>query len=467
MTSIGTPARPLRVAIVGSGPAGFYAAEHLQKQTGLAVEIDMFDSLPTPFGLVRGGVAPDHQKIKSVIRVYERLASQPGFRFLGNVTVGRDLSHQELADRYDGTIYAVGAQTDRALGIPGEDLAGSHAATEFVGWYNGHPDFRDYSFDLTQENVAVIGIGNVAVDVTRVLAKTADELASTDIACHALEALRHSKVRTIYVLGRRGPVQAAFTNPELKELGELVACDFIVSPAELELDAISRGLLESGNERVAEKNLKTLAQVAERGPQGKARRIVLRFCVSPVEILGAGRVEAIRIVRNRLEPDGRGGVKAVATHEFETIPVGLVFRSVGYKGVPMPGLPFDDRGGVIPNREGRVVTGPGSSDTMPRTYVAGWIKRGPLGVIGTNKPDSVETVEKLLEDMQSRVDSGESRAVPTVDELLASRGVQVVSYAEWKRIDQQEQERGESRGAPREKFTRMAEMLAAAKVGGP
>ncbi|MFZ5624909.1 MAG: FAD-dependent oxidoreductase [Gemmatimonadota bacterium] len=461
---LGTPARPLRVAVVGSGPSGFYAVEHLQKQAGLAVEIDMFDRLPTPFGLVRGGVAPDHQKIKAVTRVYDRLASHPTFRFLGNVTVGKDVSHDELLQRYDAVIYAVGAQTDRTLGIPGEHLPGSHAATEFVGWYNGHPDYRDFSFDLTHEAVAVIGIGNVAIDVARVLAKAGDELRTTDVCGHALDALRESRVRTIYILGRRGPVQAAFTNPELKELGELASADIVVRQEDLALDEHSRAALGSGENREAEKNVRTLEAFAARGPSGKPRRIVLRFLVSPVEILGTDRVEAIRVMKNRLEPDGRGGVKAVPTGETETIPVGLVFRSVGYKGVPVPGLPFDERTGTIPNVEGRALVAPDAAETLRGTYAVGWIKRGPVGVIGTNKPCAVETVEHLLEDAKAgRI--GASGSASTIDELLASRGAQVVTYADWKRLDRLEQERGRLRGAPREKFTRISEMLDAVRAG--
>lgn len=460
--TIGTPSHPLRVAIVGSGPAGFYAAEHLQKQAGngLAVAIDLLDRLPTPFGLVRGGVAPDHQKIKSVVRVYDRIASQPGFRFLGNVAVGRDLAHEELLARYHAVLYAVGAQSDRALGVPGEELAGSHAATDFVGWYNGHPDYRHLSFDLSQEAVAVIGLGNVAMDVIRVLAKTVDELAATDIADHALAALRDSRVRTIHVLGRRGPAQAAFTNPEIRELGELAEADIVVDPAELVLDPASQAALAASEDREAEKNLKTLAEFAARPPGTKPRRIVLRFCVSPAELIGSGRVGAIRVVRNRLEPDGRGGVRAVATGDYETIPVGLVFRSVGYKGVPLPGLPFDARAGTIPNLAGRVVEAAGSTAPLGRTYVAGWIKRGPSGVIGTNKPDAVETVEALLEDLRAGALACGELAAP-VDDLLRDRGVRVVSWDDWRCLDRLETERGQAAGRPRVKFCRIDEMLEA------
>lgn len=451
--------RALRVAVVGSGPSGFYAVEHLQKRVP-ELEVDLFDRLPTPYGLVRGGVAPDHPKIKSVTRVYDRLASHPSFRFLGNVTVGKDLSHEELLAHYDAVIYAVGAQTDRQLRIPGEHLAGSHAATEFVGWYNGHPDYRGAKFDLTQESAAIIGLGNVAMDVTRMLASTPEELASTDITDYALNALRESRVRTIYVLGRRGPVQGAFTNPEVKELGELADADVIVRPEELELDPLSAAELAATDDHNPGRNLHTLAEYAARPLGGKSKRIVLRFLVSPVELVGEGRVEGIRVVKNRLVESRKGGIAAEPTEETELLPVGLVFRSVGYRGVALPGVPFDEWGGVIPNRMGRVIAEPGTDHVLPRTYVVGWIKRGPSGVIGTNKPDSAETVDELLLDRaEGRLPpaTGEGRAA--IDRLLADRNVQVVSFADWKRLDQVEQDRGKPLGKPRQKVTNVHEML--------
>lgn len=450
---------PLRVAIIGAGPSGFYAAEHLQKQD-LAVEIDMFDRLPTPFGLVRGGVAPDHQKIKSVTRIYDRIASQPGFRFLGNVEFGRDLSLADLRHHYHAVIFSCGAPTDRALGIPGEELPGSRTATDFVGWYNGHPDYRDLGFDLSAEHVAVVGLGNVAMDVTRILCRTIDELAATDIAPYALEALRESRVRTVHVLGRRGPVQAAFTNPEIKELGEMADADLLVDPAELVLDPASRAMLEQAEDRTAQKNLDTLTAAAAKPPAGKRKRIVMRFCVSPVALEGAGRVERVRMVRNRLEPDGRGGVRAMPTGEEEMIPAGLVFRSVGYRGVALPGLPFDERACVIPSDRGRVRDAAGTS--CPGQYVAGWIKRGPSGVIGTNKPDAVETVEHLLADhRQGRLPDPLAPDPGAVLELLGARGVRSVSFDDWKRLDALERAEGEKLGRPRVKFTTVPEMLLA------
>lgn len=453
--------RSLRVAIVGSGPSGFYAAEHLQKKMP-AVEIDMFDRLPTPYGLVRGGVAPDHPKIKSVTRMYEKIAAHPGFRFLGNVRVGGNIDHGELMALYDGVIYATGAQTDRHLGIPGEELAGSHAATEFVGWYNGHPDYRDRRFELGSSSAVIVGMGNVAMDVTRILASSMDELTPTDLSLHALEALRGSSVTTIHVLGRRGPAQAAFTNPELKELGELAEADVIVDPREIELDEHSAHQMSGHEDRTAEKNLHTLREFAARKPEGRKRRIVLRFLVSPVAILGSDKVEGVKLAKNRLVRAPGNELRAEATGETETLPAGLIFRSVGYKGVPIPGVPFDQRAGVIPNVEGRVLVAPGALEMLPGVYAVGWIKRGPSGVIGTNKPDSAETADHLLADVASGIIAPRAHGSRgAVDQMLQARGVQVVTFADWKKLDELEQAAGKSRGAPREKFTRVAEMLSA------
>ena len=448
----------LRVAIVGAGPSGFYAADHLLRQER-PVAVDLFDRLPTPFGLVRGGVAPDHPKIKSVTRVYDKVAAHPAFRFFGNVTAGRDISADELARHYHAVLWAVGAESDRALDIPGEALPGSHTATEFVGWYNGHPDFQDRTFDLTQQAAAVVGVGNVAMDVTRILASDPEELAGTDITPTALEALRRSRVRTIYLLGRRGPAQAAFTNPELKELGELAQADVHLRPEDAALDAASRAALEAEPDREAEKNLTTLAEYVARGTQGRPRRIEIRFCTSPLRIEGTGRVERLVVGRNRLE-GGPGGVRAVATGGEEVLDVGLVFRSVGYRAQPVPGLPFDTKRAVIPHDRGRVLEGPGGA---PRSghFVAGWIKRGPSGIIGTNKPDAVETVSTLLEDADRGVLPGPDRPGPeAVPALLRSRGVEVVEWKDWQALDAHEVAAGARRGAPREKVTSVGEMLA-------
>lgn len=463
MTANGSAPSPLRVAIIGSGPSGFYAAEALQKQDA-AVEIDMFDRLPTPFGLVRGGVAPDHQKIKSVTRIYDRIASHPGFRFLGNVTIGEDLTRDDLLRHYNAIIYAVGAPADRSLGIPGESLAGSHAATEFVGWYNGHPDYRDRTFDLSQESVVVVGMGNVAIDVARVLARTVDELVKTDIASHALEALRESKVRDIYMLGRRGPAQAAFTNPEIKELGELIGADIVVSPAELELDEHTLKYLAETEEREAEKNLRTLEHLATIPRSGKPRRIHVRFFVSPLELHGSGRVERVLLGKNRLVPGTNADLRAEATGETEMLSAGLVFRSVGYLGVGVPGVPFDSRSGIMPNTAGRVLSPSGAPSVGE--YAVGWIKRGPSGVIGTNKPDAVETVEALLEDAGAGrlpvvVEAGRAG----IHRLLAERGTRVVSFDDWRALDALERSLGAAAGRPRLKFTRIAEMLGALGPG--
>ncbi len=462
--ALGTAASPLRIAIIGSGPSGFYAAAHLQAQADLTIEIDMFDRLPTPYGLVRGGVAPDHQKIKSVTKAYDRIATDPNFRFYGHVEFGKDITHADLVKYYHAIIYAVGAQTDRKMGIPGEDLPGSHPATEFVAWYNAHPDFADHQFDLTQENVAVVGLGNVAMDVIRILARTPDELTETDIADYALNQLKQSKVKNIYVLGRRGPAQAAFTNPEIKELGELDDASIIVGQSEVTLDPVSRQFVDSGTDKVATKNVEILKGFAAQGDTGKPRKIVMRFCVSPVEIIGDGKVEAIKIVKNALIADDKGDLKAKATDQFETIPVGLVFRSVGYKGQAIPDVPFDAKSGTIPNTLGRVLTVAQTGEQVVGDYVVGWIKRGPSGIIGTNKPDSVETVNSLLEDFHAgKVLSPATPDRTQVEALLKARNVEYVTFADWHFLDTVEQERGEFRSAPRLKFSKVDEMLKAIK----
>ena len=453
----------MRIAIIGTGPSGFYAAEHLLKQAP-AASIDLIDRLPTPYGLVRGGVAPDHQKIKSVTRVYERIAADPRVRFLGHVEVGTDLTREELLRHYHAVIYAVGARSDRALGIPGEALPGSHAATEFVGWYNGHPDYRDLAFDLTQESVAVIGVGNVAIDVARILVRTEAELRKTDIAEHALQALVASNVRHVYMIGRRGPVQAAFTNPELKELGELEGADVDVRAGDLALDPASERLLAEGEDRTAEKNLATLREFAARPKAGKPKCVHLRFLESPVALDGAGRVERMTLGRNRLVAGSGTDVKAKATGETSVLPVGLVFRSVGYLGTGLPGVPLDARKGVIPNVEGRVQSAPGA--VARGEYVVGWIKRGPSGVIGTNKPDAVETADRLLEDAAAgQLNAPADPSPGAVDRLLAGRGIRVVRWSDWQLLDQAELAAGKAAGRPRVKFTRVAEMLAALPPG--
>ena len=432
----------MRVAVVGSGPAGFYAAGALLSADPPA-EVDMFDRLPTPWGLVRLGVAPDHPKLKTVSRAFERIAEQPGFRFLGNVEFGRDIHHAELVRLYDAVIYAVGAQTDRRLGIPGEDLRGSWAATEFVAWYNGHPDYQQLDFDLSVERAVVIGNGNVALDVARMLALTHEELEPTDATDASIAAIASSPIREILVVGRRGPAQAAFTTPELHEMGELAGADVIVDPAELQ------GAQPKGTN--AERNVTVLQEFAAREPEGKPRRVVFRFFRSPVAILGEERVEGIELVRNELDADER----AMPTAEHESLTCGLVFRSVGYRGVELPGVPFDPATGTIPNEGGRV---------EPGVYCAGWIKRGPTGVIGTNKKDATETVEHLLEDAAAgRLDPKPDATAVAVDALLDERGVRVVEYAGWMAIDEMERAAGEKVGRPRVKLCSWDELLAAAE----
>lgn len=445
--------RPLRVAIIGSGPSGFYAAEALFK-TVPAVTVDMFDRLPTPFGLVRGGVAPDHPKIKTAVRVYEKIADRPDFRLLGNVTVGEDISIDELRRYYDAILLAYGASADRRLGIPGEDLPGSHTATEFVGWYNGHPDYRDRVFDLSQETAVVIGQGNVAVDVARILCKTPDELRGTDIAAHALEALAHSRIRHVYIVGRRGPVQARFTPQELRELGRLEATRPEVADADLALDPLSEAELADKDNLHSQRNMAVLQELAAMGGDGAARTCHIRFFRGPVAIQGATRVEQVVLEKTVLS-GAPFRTRAEGTGLVEAIPCGLVFRSVGYRGVALPGVPFDAARGIVPNDRGRVLQ---DGVPVPGLYVTGWIKRGPSGVIGTNKPDSYETAAALVEDRAVLPACPES-APDAVTALLASRGVRVVGWEQWRRIDAAEVARGAEAGKPREKFTRIAEML--------
>ncbi len=451
-------APPLRVAVVGSGPAGFFATDALLS-SDRPVEVDLFERLPTPWGLVRLGVAPDHPELKTASRAFQKTAAKEGFRFFGNVEIGRDLSHDDLVDLYDAVVYTVGAQTDRRLGIPGEDLPGSWPATVFVAWYNGHPDYQDLEFDLSHERAVVIGNGNVAIDVARMLARTREELAPTDATDRSVEAIASSGIREIVMLGRRGPVQAAFTPPELKELGELGGADVVVDAADLELDAASEAALEADRARV-KRNVDILREFAARSPSGKPRRLVLRFHVSPVAIHGDGKVEAIEVVRNELVPGPDGSIRAVPTDQHETIECGLVLRSVGYRGVGLPDVPFQDERGVIPNEEGRVLDADGQP--LRGVYCAGWIKRGPSGVIGTNKKDAAETVERLLDDAAAGVLPGRALDRDVV-EVLAERGVEYVGYGGWEAIDRLESARGEAQGRPRVKLCSWDELLAAAR----
>jgi ferredoxin--NADP+ reductase len=449
---------PLRVAVVGSGPAGFYAAGALL-DAEISFEVDVIERLPTPWGLVRLGVAPDHPKLKTVSRAFERIALKPGFRFFGNVEVGRDLTHRDLTELYDAVIYAFGAQTDRRLGIPGEDLPGSWSATELVAWYNGHPDFQELEFDLNVERAVVIGNGNVALDVARMLALTPEELAPTDTTDPAIEAIGASTITDIVVVGRRGPAQASWTTQELKELGELAGADVVVDPAELDLDPASEASLEDDTN--SRRNMEVLRDFAEREPRGKPVTVRLRFLASPVALHGEEKVESIELVRNRLgEQDGR--LVAVPTDEHETLECGLVFRSVGYQGVGLPELPFEERRGTIQNELGRVVDTDGRH--VAQSYCAGWIKRGPTGIIGTNKKDATETVTQLLEDVQAgRVVHREEATPDAVEALLAERDARAVMYTGWTSIDELERAAGEKLGRPRVKLRSWDELLEAAE----
>ena len=463
MTQPGTEARPLRVAVVGAGPTGFYATDQLLKQAGLVAEVDMFDRLPTPYGLVRAGVAPDHQKIKAVTAAFEKVAAHPRFRFFGGVELGTHVTVADLRRHYHQLFYCTGAQTDRRMGIPGEDLAGSHPATEFVAWYNGHPDYRDLHFDLSQERAAVVGVGNVAVDVARILCRTPEELVATDIADHALEALRKSRIKEVYLLGRRGPAQAAFTNPEIKELGELADADIGVRPEEVALDELSRGALERDPDRATTKKVEILQGYALRRPSGKTRMLTVRFLVSPVELIGnnAGEVVAMRLVRNTLQATATGTLQPKPTDQFEELPVGLVFRSVGYRGVPLPGVPFNESWAVILNEKGRVLD-PGTKQPLVGEYTGGWIKRGPTGVIGTNKPDAAETVACMVEDLaQGLTLHPAAPSAEAAERLIRERQPRFFSFQDWLRLNELEVGRGRAMGRPRVKFTRVEEMLQA------
>ena len=451
----------MRAAVVGAGPSGFYATEQLLA-TGF--EVDLFDALPTPYGLVRAGVAPDHPKIKSVTRVYAKTAQHPGFRFFGGVELGGDVAREELLARYHAVVYAVGTSSDNRLGIPGEDLAGAHAATEFVGWYNGHPAHADREFDLGGERAVVVGNGNVAIDVARMLMLTPEEVAATDTADHALAALASSAVREVVLLGRRGPAQAAFTNPELLELGELARADVAVDSTDLELDSVSQSWLDSeAADRTARRNVEILRDYAARRPSDQSHRVVLRFLRSPLEVLGdaEGHVSGLRVAVNRIEtaPDGR--LHAVPTGEEEVIPCGLVLRSIGYRGVRLPGVPFDERAGLIRNDGGRVVDATGTP--CPGEFVVGWIKRGPSGVIGTNKKCASDTVTRIVEDRDAgRLGADARPARDEVEAWLRGRVARLVTWDGWNSIDVHETAVGERQGRPRVKLVRVADMHAVA-----
>ncbi|MCW2650807.1 MAG: fprA 2 [Mycobacterium sp.] len=449
--------RPYYVAIVGSGPSGYFAAASLLKLAdapdGVDVRVDMLEMLPTPWGLVRSGVAPDHPKIKSISAQFEKTAADPRFRFFGNIAIGEHVRADELAERYDAVIYAVGAQSDKPLRIPGEELPGSIAAVELVGWYNAHPHYEDMSPDLSGGRAIVVGNGNVALDVARILVTDPDELRSTDIADHALELLDPRGLEEVVIVGRRGPLQATFTTLELRELGDLKGLedvDVIVDPADL-ADISDEDAEAAG--KTARQNVKVLRGYAERQPRPGNRRIVFKFRTSPIEIQGDEKVEAMVLARNELVTDESGRVVAKDTGAREALPVQLVVRAVGYRGVPTPGLPFDEKTGTIPHTDGRV-------EGSRNEYVVGWIKRGPSGVIGSNKKDSQHTVNTAAADLAGAElsDFGPDHA----DELTAwllSRQPHLVTDAHWELIDRHERTSGEPHGRPRVKLASVAELL--------
>lgn len=452
--SLGTEQNPLRVAIIGAGPSGFYASEALIR-SDLTVEIDLIERLPAPYGLVRSGVAPDHPKLKQAIKVYDKIASENDeLNYIGNVTVGKDITIDELKQSHHAIILTCGAETDRRLGIPGEDLPGSYTATEFVAWYNGHPDYRDRTFDLSHETAVIIGQGNVAADVSRILSKTIDELKTTDISQHALDALAESKIKNVYVIGRRGPAQAKFTSKELKEFGVLEDCDPIVDSKELELNAASEAELAEKSNAGSKKIYDLFVDYAQREPAGKSRQCHFQFLRSPVELSGNGQVEKVTIEHNQLSGEAFKQ-SARGTGEKYDLETGILFRSIGYRGVEMPGVPFHESWGVFPNQAGRITN---NDVVVPGMYTAGWIKRGPSGIIGTNRACAVETVNALLEDV-GQLDAENKAGRNKVYEILDSRNVSYINYTQWKTIDQVEIERGEAKGKPREKITSVDEMI--------
>lgn len=458
MSNLGSQSHPLRVAIIGSGPSGFYAAEALIKSS-YAIEIDLVERLPAPFGLVRNGVAPDHPKLKQAIEVYKKIAENPGFNFIGNVTVGKDVHAEDLRRTHHAVVYTCGAETDRRLGISGEDLPGSYTATEFVGWYNGHPDYRDRDFDLSHETAVIIGQGNVAADVSRILAKSVYELKHTDISQHALDVLATSRIKRIYIVGRRGPAQAKFASKELKEFLEIENCRPYIDPAELELGEVSRQELDSKEGRGGKRNIEVFHKFAASEDTGKPRTCISTFLKSPVRLEGDGRLERVVFETNKLvgEPFRQS---ARGTGKTMTVECGILFRSIGYNGVPIAGVPFHDQWGIIPNKAGRV-TAEQDGDVVPGLYTAGWIKRGPSGIIGTNRACAVESVQALLEDLD-KLDSDKPGRKGLYD-ILDKNGVQHINYSQWRKIDDAEVMAGKPKGKPREKFTRIDEMLTIAK----
>lgn len=463
MSEVGSTDNPLRVAIIGSGPAGFYTVSNFLKHKDVSVEMDMYERLPTPFGLVRAGVAPDHQKYKTVTRAYDKSAQSEHFRFYGNVEYSKHFHLDDLKRLYHQVIFTTGAPSDRNLNIAGENLPGSHSATDFVAWYNGHPDYVDYQFDLSQESAAIVGLGNVAIDVARILCKTHEELMQTDMADYAIEALSKSKVKQVYILGRRGPAQAAFSPPEIKEMGELADADVFVEPSETKLDMVSREEMEANNDKNVLKNVAVIESFSQKKTGGKSKHLTIRFLVSPTELIGddKDRLKAIRIVKNESFKSEDGSVRPRATDQEEEIPVGLVFRSVGYQGKPLPEIPFNESWGTIENDKGRITQ---DGVVLEGLYTAGWIKRGPTGVIGTNKTCAQETVACMVEDLKAgKYLSPESTDVETARQFVLSKQPDVITYDDWNAIDEAETSKGEASNRPRVKFTNVKDMLAVLK----
>ncbi|MFD6061329.1 FAD-dependent oxidoreductase [Rhodococcus wratislaviensis] len=449
---------PLRVAVVGSGPAGCYAAEELLTSAGTTVEVHLFERLPTPWGLVRYGVAPDHQGTKSVTDLFTRTARRPGLDFHLNVQVGEHITHEELLAHHHAVIYAVGAPHDRKLGIPGEDLPGSHSATDFVAWYNGHPDFTDRSFDLTSERAVIVGNGNVALDIARILTSDVDQLARTDIADHALEALSRSNITEVVVLGRRGPAQAAFTTPELLGLAAGNNFDVIVAPDDAQLDPVTAAKLAADPHSMTGLKSTIIAELASRPTTDARKRVTLRFLASPAEVLGENRVRGLRIVRNELVSSAGERLEAHATAVTEEIECGLVLKSVGYRGAPIPGLPFDDAHGTLPNDAGRVID-PSTKTPIPGVYTAGWMKRGPSGVIGTNKKCAGETVQALLSDFAAGRLEEPKLDGDALRELIIERQPHALDHTGWEAIDLYERTTAHEYQRPRIKLTDTTTML--------
>lgn len=440
-------------AVVGSGPAGFYAAEALLNALP-NVAVDMFERLPTPYGLVRSGVAPDHPKLKQVTLVFDKIMQSERFRFFGNVSIGRDITVNALRGSYDIVILAYGASADRKMGIPGEDLPNSHSATEFVGWYNGHPDYRDRAFDLSQEVAVVVGHGNVAADVARILLQPIDELCRTDIAAHALEVLAESKVREVHLVGRRGPAQAKFTPRELRGLGQIPDCFAATHCDKVIVGSVCEAELADRSNVNALQNVEYFRALSGRCSDRESRRLIFHFCLSPQSLIGEGRVESFVLRKNML--DGKPfEQRAVATDELLAIDCGLVVNSIGYRGQPIGDVPFDMRRGIVPNRQGRVES---DGATVGGLYVTGWLKRGPTGIIGTNRADSIETVQQVLDDLSIRVPELK-RGRDALIASLSHKSVRVVGLRDWLKIDAVERVRGQKAGKPREKFTRVAEMI--------